>query len=70
MHAPLAQGFGRLDLSGSLPLAGDARGWRLQLVDNASFAEDGIEHNYTVTVPPSPAGAIDPGKPDDCPGWV
>jgi hypothetical protein len=51
------QGFGRLDLAGSLPLAGDARGWRLQIVDSAIFTAAGQEHAYTLTVPAASSGA-------------
>jgi hypothetical protein len=44
------QGFGRVDLSASLPLAGDRRGYRLQVIDGAFFEADGLEHTYNITV--------------------
>ncbi|GFH21541.1 serine protease ABC transporter B family tagA, partial [Haematococcus lacustris] len=41
------QGWGRVDLSGALPLVGSSRAWRLQVVDQANLTQ-GQQHRYCV----------------------
>jgi hypothetical protein len=43
------QGYGRLHLGRSLPLANSSLGWNLTVVDRAVFNDTSVNHTYTVT---------------------
>lgn len=42
------QGFGRVDLSRSIPLKGNSLGWKLQVIDKAVFLNTKTNHTYSV----------------------